>query len=53
MSIFEAGFILWGFLAMYLIVIVAYLVWARAMNRKEARTGAERVAHDNGGKATP
>lgn len=48
MSIFDAGFIVWGYLALYLAIIVAYLVWARVKNRREAQRAAARRTRDNG-----
>ncbi|WP_157552620.1 hypothetical protein [Jiangella gansuensis] len=44
MSIFEAGFIFWGFLALYIVLTAAYFGWMSTQNRRDARRGAERDA---------
>lgn len=46
MSIFEAGFVFWGFLALYIVLTLAYFGWMAAVNRREARRAADR--HENG-----
>lgn len=35
MSIFDAGFIMWGFFIIYALVIVAYYLWMYVVNKKE------------------
>lgn len=48
MSIFDAGFILWGYLALYIAITAAYLCWMVAMNRRDARRRAVRSHRENG-----
>jgi len=43
MSIFDAGFIMWGFFIIYALVTVAYYLWMYVVNKKERdleRTGS-------------
>jgi hypothetical protein len=37
MSIFDAGFIFWGYFLIYALIVVAYYVWLSAANRREQR----------------
>ncbi|SDT67752.1 hypothetical protein [Jiangella sp. DSM 45060] len=37
MSIFEAGFVFWGYLAIYIVLTLAYFGWMAALNRRESR----------------
>lgn len=37
MSIFDAGFIMWGFFLIYALFIIAYYGWLAARNRKDRR----------------
>jgi hypothetical protein len=37
MSIFDAGYIVWGYLALYVVLTVAYFGWMAALNRRDAR----------------
>jgi hypothetical protein len=39
MSIFDAGFIFWGYFVIYALIVVAYYVWMAAVNRRERRRG--------------
>lgn len=48
MSIFDAGFIVWGYLAFYIAITVAYLVWAAARNRRDERRAAQRPDREDG-----
>jgi hypothetical protein len=49
MSVFDAGFIFWGYFALYIIVTIAYFVWLNAMNRRDSRTQAILSARRDGG----
>ena len=35
MSVFETGFIMWGFFVLYLLFIIAYYGWMAALNRRD------------------
>ncbi|MEJ7771330.1 MAG: hypothetical protein WKF51_05475 [Geodermatophilaceae bacterium] len=35
MSVFDVGFIMWGYFALYIIVTIAYYVWMNAKNRRD------------------
>ena len=48
MSIFDAGFTIWGYLVLYIALIIAYLVWMVSRNRKDAARDATRTGHGNG-----
>ena len=37
MSIFDAGFIMWGYFLIYVLITVAYYAWMTARNRSERR----------------
>ncbi|WP_157574931.1 hypothetical protein [Jiangella muralis] len=37
MSIFEAGFVFWGYLAIYIVLTLAYFGWMAALNRRESQ----------------
>ena len=37
MSIFDAGFIMWGYFLVYALFIVGYFTWMVARDRKERR----------------
>ncbi|MBB5787032.1 hypothetical protein [Jiangella mangrovi] len=42
MSIFEAGFVFWGYLAIYIVLTLAYFGWMAALNRRESRRTGDR-----------
>lgn len=44
MSIFDAGFIMWGFFALYLLFILAYYVWMHGQNTKDRRARSHRAS---------
>lgn len=37
MSIFDAGFIMWGYFLLYALIVAAYITWMIAKNRSESR----------------
>ncbi len=44
MSIFDAGFIMWGFFALYLLFILAYYVWMHGQNTKDRQARTHRAS---------
>lgn len=44
MSIFDVGFIMWGFFALYLVFILAYYIWMHGQNKKDRLAQAVRPA---------
>lgn len=47
MSIFDAGFIMWGYFLIYVLITVAYYGWMTARNRNERR-GQDNVKTEGG-----
>ena len=47
MSIFDAGFMVWGFFLIYVLITVAYFVWMAARNKNERK---QRDVKTEGGK---
>lgn len=41
MSIFDAGFIMWGYFALYALITAAYVVWMITKNRSERRRNGQ------------
>lgn len=35
-TLVDAGFIIWGFLTLYIMIIIAYLVWMVIANRRDS-----------------
>jgi hypothetical protein len=49
MSVFDAGFIFWGFFVLYVLVTIAYFVWLKVQNRRDTRARAAASTRRNGG----
>ncbi|WP_298325751.1 hypothetical protein [Haloactinopolyspora sp.] len=47
MSIFDAGFAVWGYFVIYIALTIAYLIWMVSRNRKDTQRGATSPDREN------